>query len=388
MDTESFRDVWSRGASVAERVQVRPITNEEGNRLLRILRRGTGSVVTWRRAQMVLLSAQAMDVPQIAKVTFTSEDRVRDVIHNFNADGFESLYPRYKGGRPPKFTERQRDEIKRIALSRPEDHGHPFSTWSLTKLADYLVDKGVVEDISHERLRTMLREQGVSFQRIKTWKESTDPDYEAKKERVLDLYALADGKRRRRRGDPDEVVCLDEFGPLNLQPHPGRHWACKGGRGHTRRRRRRATFHRLHGIRHMFAAYDLRADRLYGHIKTRKRRGEFLAFLRYVRSLYPEHKRLAIVLDNFSPHLTTKTDRRVGDYAAAHNIELVYVPFNASWLNRIEAQFTGLRYFALDGTDHTTHKEQGRAIRRYISWRNRNPHDRRLRKVVDRANIA
>ena len=64
------------------------------------------------------------------------------------------------------------------------------------------------------------------------------------------------------------------------------------------------------------------------------------------------------------------------------------MPFNASWLNRIEAQFTGLRYFALDGTDHATHKEQGRAIRRYISWRNRNPHDRRLRKIVDRANIA
>jgi transposase len=157
---------------VAERVQVRPISNQEGNRLLRILRRGSGSVVTWRRAQMVLLSAQAMDVPQIARVTFTSEDRVRDVIHNFNADGFASLYPRYMGGRPPKFTAEQREQIKRIALSRPADHGLPFSTWSLSKLADYLVDEGVVEDISHERLRTMLREQGVSFQRIKTWKES------------------------------------------------------------------------------------------------------------------------------------------------------------------------------------------------------------------------
>jgi len=231
---------------VAERVQVRPISNEEGNRLLRILRRGTGSVVTWRRAQMVLLSAQAMDVPQIARVTFTSEDRVRDVIHNFNADGSESLYPRYKGGRPPKFTEPQRDQIKRIALSRPEDHGQPFSTWSLSKLADYLVDKGVVEDISHERLRTMLRERGVSFQRIKTWKESTDPEYEAKKERVLDLYAPADGNRERGRDDPDEVICLDEFDPLNLQPHPGRQWACRGGRGHTRRRLRKATFHHLH----------------------------------------------------------------------------------------------------------------------------------------------
>jgi hypothetical protein len=29
---------------------------------------------------MVLLSAQAMDVSQIARVTFASEDRVRDVL--------------------------------------------------------------------------------------------------------------------------------------------------------------------------------------------------------------------------------------------------------------------------------------------------------------------
>jgi transposase len=57
--------------------------------------------MTWRRAQMVLLSAQGMDVPAIAKVAFTSEDRVRDVIRNFNADGFGSLYPKYKGGRAP-----------------------------------------------------------------------------------------------------------------------------------------------------------------------------------------------------------------------------------------------------------------------------------------------
>jgi hypothetical protein len=38
-------------------VQVRLISNDEGHRLLRIVRRSTGSVVTWRRAQMVLLSA-------------------------------------------------------------------------------------------------------------------------------------------------------------------------------------------------------------------------------------------------------------------------------------------------------------------------------------------
>lgn len=72
---------------VAERVRVRDIDDDEGRRLLRIIRSGTGSVVTWRRAQMVLLSAQGMLVAKIAEVTFTSDDRIRDVLHNFNADG-------------------------------------------------------------------------------------------------------------------------------------------------------------------------------------------------------------------------------------------------------------------------------------------------------------
>jgi len=73
-----------------ERLRVHEI-DDDGRRLARILHRGTGSVVTWRRAQMVLLSAQGMDATAIAKVAFNSQDRVRDVIRNFNADGFSSL---------------------------------------------------------------------------------------------------------------------------------------------------------------------------------------------------------------------------------------------------------------------------------------------------------
>jgi transposase len=389
MDRESLvATLTARGAIMAVRVRVRAISNEEGNRLLRIVRRSSGSVVTWRRAQMVLLSAQGMDAARIAEVTFTSADRVRDVIHNFNADGFDALYPRYRGGRPPTFTLPQRQQIKRIALSRPADHDLPFSTWSLAKLADFLVAEGVVEDISHEGLRALLREEGVSFQRLKTFKASNDPEFEAKQARVLELYAIADGHSQPGPEDPTVVICVDEFGPLNLQPHPGRQWArranCVGGR----RRRRRATYKRPHGVRHLLAAYDLRRDRLYGHIKPRKGRIEFLAFCRYIRSLYPTHIRLAFVLDNFSPHRSTKTDRRVGHWAAANNVELAYVPFYASWLNRIEAQFTGLRYFALDGTDHPDHHTQGRMIRRYIAWRNRHTHDHRLRRIVNRANVA
>ena len=136
------------------------------------------------------------------------------------------------------------------------------------------------------------------------------------------------------------------------------------------------------------AGYDLSTDRLYGHVVKKKGRTQFLAFCRYLRSLHPPEVRIAIVLDNFSPHLSTNKDQRVGDWAAANNVEFAYVPTNASWLNRIEAQFQALRYFALDGTDHRSHDEQNSMIRRYIAWRNRNAKDKALREITTRANVA
>jgi transposase len=203
---------------VSGRLRVREIDDDEGQQLVRIVRRGSGSVVTWRRAQMVLPSAQGMDVPAIAKVAFTSEDRVCDVIGNFNADGFSSLYPKYKGGHPPKFTLGQRREIKKLAKSKPAEHDLPFSTWSLARLADFLVAEGVVDDISHEGLRVLLRQEGVTFQRLKTWKTSKDPRYAEKKARIEQLYAIAGRETAPEDGDPEIVFCVDEFGPLNLQP--------------------------------------------------------------------------------------------------------------------------------------------------------------------------
>jgi hypothetical protein len=234
----------------------------------------------------------------------------------------------------------QRDQ--RIALSRPQDHNLPFSTWSLSKLAEFLVAEGVVDDMSHDGLRVLLREEGVSFQVIKTWKQSNDPDFEAKK---------------------------------NPGPPP-------------LRRRRRATYNRNDGVRLLMAAYDLNQDKPYGHIKVKKDRTAFLQFARHLRTLYPPEVRIAIVMDNFSPHLSTLVGTRVGDRAAATNVELAYVPTNASWTNRIEAQFQALRHFTLDGTDHKSHKEQNSMIRRYITWRNRNAHDKTLRELVKRANVA
>ena len=53
-----------------------------------------------------------------------------------------------------------------------------------------------------------------------------------------------------------------------------------------------------------------------------------------------------------------------------------------------EAAETRPRYFALNGTDHASHKGQASMIRRYIIWRNNHAYDERLRRIVDKANVA
>jgi hypothetical protein len=47
---------------VTERLRVREIDDDEGRRPVRIVRRGSGSVVTWRPAQMVLLSRRVLNL--------------------------------------------------------------------------------------------------------------------------------------------------------------------------------------------------------------------------------------------------------------------------------------------------------------------------------------
>jgi len=66
------------------------------------------------------------------------------------------------------------------------------------------------------------------------------------------------------------------------------------------------------------------------------------------------------VLNNFSPHLSTTSDPRVGDWAAANNVELAYVPFYDSWLNRYRGAVHLAALLRLDGTDHPSHVAQAR----------------------------
>ncbi|MEU7768135.1 IS630 family transposase [Nocardia sp. NPDC049190] len=338
-------------------VFVRAVTSEEGRRLQRITKTSKQPIRT-RRAIVVMASAQRQPVPAIARLMQVSEAYVRQVIHEFNERGFEALDPKWSAGRPKKVDRATRERIACIGRCCPRDLGWPFSVWSLSKLREVLAVNAIA-DISRETLRKILKAEGVSWRAVKTWKAGTDPEFTVKMNRVLDLYdhPPVDGR----------VVCVDEFGPLNLQPRAGRGWFSR-----RKPRRLRATYRRTQGVRHLLGALDLKTGKIHYRIRDRKRWQEFLSLLKSLRARWPG-ERLYVIADNFSPHKRAE----VRAWAGANGVELVFLPTYSSWLNWIESEFAALRYFALNGTDHRSHDEQDAAIGAYIRWYNHHAQPKR-----------
>ena len=102
--------------------------------------------------------------------------------------------PTAVGSAPPV-----REIVCRVAKTPPQQLGRPFTTWSLTKLVEYLAEHNGIA-VSTESVRQILREAGISWQATKTWKGSRDPEFAAKMARILDLYDHPH-RQSRRAGD-------------------------------------------------------------------------------------------------------------------------------------------------------------------------------------------
>jgi transposase len=339
-----------------DKVAARTLRPWEGKRLHH-MKRQLSNAVNCRHARIVLLSRGNVGNREIAQRVGCSPQWVRRILHRFNDGGIDTItwYPYYcsRAG-PSKFMADVLEQIAEVALS-PAKELIGMSVWSVPKLRDYLVAQKIVPSISIERLRQILRQRKIRWRHTKTWKESTDPDFWPKYRRLRRLYkgGRPPGGRR---------ISLDEFGPLNLLPRHGMHYARTG---HVDRLR--ATYSRKGGVRHMYGAYDLERDTLVGRFVQHKNRRTFLSFLKWLRAQYRRTEVLHIVLDNATFH-----DRpEILAYAAAHYIRFYFTPTSASWLNRIESHLAALKRFTLDNTDYRSHPQMQAAIHKYLGWRNR-----------------
>ena len=293
---------------MAEPVRARRLTDQEGQRLQQIVRRGKHGSIRVRRAMIIMASASGTPAPAIARLVAADEDTVRDVIHLFNEKGLAALDPHWAGGRPRLISDEDMEFIVAAATTRPEKLGLPFTHWSLRKLAAYLAGNTIREvRIGRERLRQILHARHISFQRTRTWKESADPDKDAKLDRIEHVTSRF----------PDRCFAFDQFGPLSIRPAHGSTWARQ-----KKPRRLPATYHRTHGIRYFHGCYSLGDDQLWGITRLRKGGDHTLAALKSIRAARPDGAPIYVIMDNLSANKTPP----IRAWAGKHKVRAVLHP--------------------------------------------------------------
>ncbi|MFJ7280878.1 IS630 family transposase [Kitasatospora sp. NPDC098663] len=169
----------------------RPITPRAAEReRLKLMAYGHKTEYRLRiRAQIVLHAARGRSNARIARETGLHLDTVRCWRGRFADRGLAGLSDRDRSGRPPSYTPLQVAQAKALTCQLPAETGVPLARWSCPELAAELAARDITGPISASTVRRWLREDALKPWQHRSWIFITDPNFRAKAERVLSLYA-------------------------------------------------------------------------------------------------------------------------------------------------------------------------------------------------------
>ena len=220
------------------------------------------------RVTIVLLAADRWTNAAIAGSLGITVDTVGKWRHRGNRAGREDRAPGLavlgdakRSGRPPVFTPAQVARIKAVACTPPAEAGMALARWSCPELARHAVAAGICASISATTICGWSSQDALKPWQHQSWIFITDPDFEAKAARVLDLYnRMWDGEPL---GDNDYVISADE--KTSIQARCRSHPTLPPGRSRTMRVNH--TYKRRGAIAYL-AAYDVGHARVFGRCEN------------------------------------------------------------------------------------------------------------------------
>ena len=301
-----------------------------------------------QRAKMILRAAEGKSNQEIAallSVKVHTVGRWRNRFAEWGIVGIEKDLPR--GGRPPRPRERVESEIiRKTTQETPKNDTH----WSTRSLAEEL---GVSQSMVHR----VWKANGLKPHRVRTFKLSRDPDFEAKLLGVVGLYL-----------NPPEralVLSADEKSPIQAldrtQPGlpmiPGR---C-GTMTHDYKR---------NGTTTLFAAIDMAQGKVIVSCMPRHRHQEWIKFLNQIDRETSAELDIHLIVDNYATHRHPKVKAWLKRYRRFH---VHFIPTSSSWLNVIERFFRDLDAKRLRRGVFQSVPELIDAVMSYVGGHNENP---------------
>jgi transposase len=235
-----------------------------------------------------------------------------------------------------------RAQATALACSRPREEGVPLARWSNAEIARRLITLGVVVSMAASTVGRWLASEKIRPWRYHSWQHILDR--EAFLERacpVLRLYERAKALLQ----SGIWVVCVDEKTSIQARKRPqAPDPALPEHPVHVSHRYKRQ------GALHLFAALSVADGKVLGTCRRRKRFVDFQAFL--LGTVIPEAlargvHTLALILDNGPTHAPKQLEgwlqAQIERHGWALDIQVYWLPTNASWLDQIEIWFSILQ---------------------------------------------
>src|SRR5437879_7163578 len=323
------------------------LTSEERDRLQSLSHRARSQPLLARRARVVLACAEGLANNAVAKRLRCSLGMVGKWRARFLKARLEGLYDEPRPGAPGKVSDEQ---VDRVVIQTLESTPRGQTHWSTRELAK-------TTGLSRMTISRIWRAFGLQPHRSDTFKLSPDPLLIEKVRDIAGLYIHP----------PDHalVLCVDEKSQIQaldrtqplLPMQPGQ--LERGTHDYKR-----------NGTTSLFAALELKTNRVIGQLHRRHRSVEFRKFLDVIESQVPAGLDIHLIVDNYATHKTAIIRKW---FAKRPHFHVHFTPTYGSWINLVERWFAELTNKRIRRGVFRSVKELEASIRQYIDVHNDDP---------------
>ena len=323
------------------------LTDEERDRLQSLAHRARSQSLLARRARVVLACAEGLDNKTVARKMRVSLGMVGKWRARFLQARLEGLYDEPRPGAPRKVSDAQ---VERVVIQTLESTPRGETHWSTRGLAK-------ATGLSRMTISRIWRAFGLQPHRTDTFKLSPDPLLIEKVRDIVGLYM----------NPPDHalVLCVDEKTQIQALDRTQPLLPLRPGQ-----LERRTHDYKRHGTTSLFAALELKTNKVIAQLQHQHRSVEFRQFLDVIEAQVPSELDVHIIVDNYGTH---KTALIRNWFAKRPRFHVHFTPTYGSWINLVERWFAELTNKRIRRGVFRSVKELETAIREYIDVHNEDP---------------
>lgn len=334
------------------------VLKEEDTRILTSLANSqTAEHRKVQRAKIILLAGEGFSNAEISTKLGVHRNTVSTFIKKYMAAGLEySLNDAERSGKPNLITDEEKSYITNIACTKPKELGQASELWTYRLLRDFIrshcKEDGYpgLQKIAHTTVRGILESNEIKPNKINYYLVKKGPDFQSKMHDVLVVY-----KQVEMCFDEDGNIIIDMDKPktvtISYDEKPGIQ-ALKNIAPDLPPTKQNGTVGRDYeykrlGTISLLAGMDLLTGTIIPSVSDTHKSSDFIARLKKVDEMYPEHDKIRLIPDDHSAHTSKETmaflETRPGRFV------FVFTPKHGSWLNLIESFFGKMTRQCLKG---------------------------------------